>query len=110
LENYIPKGKYFLNGDDPESDQGFCSPAITLSSLFGNDEDIALVSWIRAMEKEQEGYAYSLFLSPLYENIAERYYESRFAELKPFFRAAFPRTIMPNSCSSRPSMGLETCS
>jgi arylsulfatase A-like enzyme len=92
LENYIPKNKYFLSGDDPESDRGsLLSSDTIIQSLLGKDEDIALVSWIRAMEKEQEGYAYSLFLSPLYENYRRRYYESRFADLKALFPRGIPK-------------------
>lgn len=90
LENYIPKGKYFLNGGDPESGQGsLLSGETVVQSLFSNDEDIALVSWVREMEREQDGYAYSLFLSPLYDGYRKRVYESRFADLK----ANFPRGI-----------------
>ncbi len=90
LENYIPKGKYFLNTGDPESEGGllFSSESV-LQSLFSNDEDIALVSWIRAMEKEPEGFAYSLFLSPLYDAYRKQVYEAKFADL----RAVFPRGI-----------------
>ena len=90
LENYIPKKKYFLTGDEAESGQSsFLSSDDFIPTLFGNDEDIALVSWIRAMENTQEGYAYSLFLSPLYEEYRNRYYQSRFADIK----AQFPRGI-----------------
>ena len=90
LENYIPKGKYFLNGGDSESGQGsLLSGETVVQSLFSNDEDIALVSWVRELEVEQEGYAYSLFLSPLYEEYRKRVYEARFANLK----ADFPRGI-----------------
>ena len=90
LENYIPKGKYFLNGGHSESGQGsLLSGETVVQSLFSNDEDIALVSWVRELEVEQEGYAYSLFLSPLYEEYRKRVYEARFANLK----ADFPRGI-----------------
>ena len=92
LETYIPKGKYFLSGGDTDSDQGsFLSSDTIVQSLFSNDEDIALVSWIRAMENEQEGYAYSLFLSPLYEEYQDRYYESRYADLKALFPRGIPK-------------------
>jgi arylsulfatase A-like enzyme len=97
LENYIPKGKYFLSGEDPESNQGLLfSSDNVIQSLFGNDEDIALVSWIRALEKKEQGYAYSLFLSPLYEGYRERYYESRFSELKALFPRGIPKDDYEN--------------
>ncbi|MGD8403406.1 MAG: sulfatase-like hydrolase/transferase [Anaerolineales bacterium] len=92
LEQYIPKKKYFLTGDGFDSKQDFFldSNAI-IPSLFENDEDVALVSWIRAMEKEQEGYAYSLFLSPLYEGYRNYIYENRFADIKALFPRGIPR-------------------
>lgn len=96
LESYIPKSKYFLSGDD-ESDQGLLlSSDNIIQSLFSKDEDIALVSWIRAMEKEEEGYAYSLFLSPLYEKYRNHYYESRFSELKAIFPRGIPKDDYDN--------------
>lgn len=92
LENYIPKGKYFLTGDDTDSEQGsFLSTDKIIQTFFRNDEDIALVSWIRAMEKEKEGYAYSLFLSPFYEEYRNWYYQSRFADIKALFPRGIPR-------------------
>ena len=60
MENHVPLGKLFLTND------GFIYP------LLGKDEDIASVSWIRAMKKKEEGYAYSLFLAHLYEKQRER--------------------------------------
>jgi arylsulfatase A-like enzyme len=55
IEDQVPLGKLFLTNDD------------FIYSLFGKDEDTANVSWIRAMKKREEGYAYSLFLARLYE-------------------------------------------
>ena len=51
MDEYVPLSKLFLASDD------------FIYSLFGNDEDTATVSWIRAMKRTEEGYAYSLFLS-----------------------------------------------
>ena len=92
LEQYIPKKKYFLTGDGFDTRQDFFldSNAI-IPGLFENDEDIALVSWIRAMEKEQAGYAYSLFLAPLYEGYRNYIYENRFADIKARFPRGIPR-------------------
>ncbi|MGB7873445.1 MAG: sulfatase-like hydrolase/transferase [Anaerolineales bacterium] len=60
MDEYVPLGKLFLASDD------------FISSLFEKDEDTANVSWIRAMKKKEEGYAYSLFLARLYEKQRER--------------------------------------
>lgn len=92
LDNYIPKKKYFLTGDNTDSPQGFFLDSDTfIPTLFGNDEDIALVSWIRAMEKKEEGYAYSLFLSPLYEQYRNNYFRKQFADIEAFFPGGIPR-------------------
>lgn len=90
LENYMPKGKYFLGGDTAEAQQAF-SPNKIIPTLFGNDEDIALVSWIRAMESSQDGYAYSLFLSPLFEGYRKHYFEAKYAEIETQFPRGIPR-------------------
>lgn len=59
IDEYIPLEKLFISHDE------------IVSSLFKKDEDIASVSWIRAMKRKDEGYAYSLFLSRLYEKQRE---------------------------------------
>ena len=92
LEQYIPKKKYFLTGDGFDSKQGFFLDSDTIiPTLFENDEDIALVSWIRAMEREESGYAYSLFLSPLYDRYRNYIYNQRFADIKALFPRGIPR-------------------
>lgn len=97
MDTYIPKSKYFLSGDDTGSEQGLLlSSDRIIQTLFKNDEDIALVSWIRAIENEPDGYAYSLFLSPLYEEYRDRYYESRFADLKKLFPRGIPKDDYDN--------------
>jgi arylsulfatase A-like enzyme len=97
LETYLPKSKYFLSGEDASSNQGsVLSGEKIVQSLFSKDEDVALVSWIRTMENEQDGYAYSLFLSPLYEEYRNRYYRARFAELKAQFPRGIPRDDYDN--------------
>ena len=92
LEMYIPKRKYFLTGDATDANQGsFLSSDSFIPTLFGNDEDIAQVSWIRVMERGEEGYAYSLFLSPLYDKYRNRYYEAEFANLLQQFPRGIPQ-------------------
>jgi Arylsulfatase A and related enzymes len=56
-----------------------------IHKLFKNDDDIASVSWLRAMDIGEEGYAYSLFLSQLYE----KYQANQVKQLI----ASFPRGI-----------------
>ena len=60
MEDHVPLGKLFLTNDD------------FINTLFGKDEDIASVSWVRAMKAKEEGYAFSLFLARLYEKQRER--------------------------------------
>jgi arylsulfatase A-like enzyme len=70
LDNYIPRGKLFLKNDN------------LVSALFENDDDIATVSWLRAMkgatEEAEEGFSYSLFLSHIldaYDKVQDRQIE-----------------------------------
>ena len=71
LDNYVPREKLFLNNDT------------LVPSLFSNDDDIATVSWLRAIkgaaEDAEQGYAYSLFLSHVlhaYEKFQDRKIEA----------------------------------
>lgn len=59
IELYIPANELLLTDD------------YFIPEFFKNDEDIARVSWIRAIKKREEGYAYSLFLSHLYERVRD---------------------------------------
>jgi arylsulfatase A-like enzyme len=63
-----------------------------ISTLFEKDDDIASVSWVRSMKVNEEGSAYSLFLSHLYESLQERKIES----LKPLFPRGLPTTGLVN--------------
>ena len=61
MDDHVPLRKLFLAND------------VLISGLFSADEDIASVSWVRAMKnKKEEGFAYSLFLSRLFEQQRER--------------------------------------
>jgi arylsulfatase A-like enzyme len=75
LENLIPKESLYL-----ESYDAF------ISTLFKKDDDIASVSWVRAMKVNEQGSAYSLFLSHLYESLQD----SRMDRLKPLFPRGLP--------------------
>jgi len=59
MDEYVPMGRLFLANDD------------FIYSMFEKDEDTATVSWIRAIKRQEEGYAYSLFLARLYEQLRE---------------------------------------
>jgi arylsulfatase A-like enzyme len=79
IEELIPREKLLLGSLDTP-----------IQDFFRNDEDIASVSWARNMKVKEEGYAYSLFLSHLYENIQENKVES--------YKSLFPRGL-PNTGS-----------
>lgn len=55
LDELVPRTQLYLTTD------GF------IDATFKRDDDIASVSWARIMKKGDAGYAYSLFLSRLYE-------------------------------------------
>src|ERR1700752_667229 len=60
-----------------------------ISALFKNDDDIASIGWLRSMRvQENGGYAYSLFLSHIYESIQEK----RIENLKQNFPRGIPTT------------------
>jgi len=73
----IPKERFLL-----ESNTLF-------SFLFSNDDDIASVSWIQALEQVDDGFSYSLFISKFFNTI-EKLKELRFKDLKQNFPRGFP--------------------
>ncbi|HLF73876.1 MAG TPA: sulfatase-like hydrolase/transferase [Anaerolineales bacterium] len=75
LDELIPRQSLFLESYDT-----------LISTLFENDEDIASISWIRSMQVNEDGSAYSLFLSHLYETLQER----KLKNLKPLFPRGLP--------------------
>jgi arylsulfatase A-like enzyme len=81
LDELIPRESLYL-----ESYDSF------ISTLFENDHDIASVSWVRNIKVNEEGSAYSLFLSHLYESLQEKKIES----LKPLFPRGLPTTGLIN--------------
>ena len=74
MDEYVPLRQLLLTGDD------------FLYSLVGKDEDTASVSWVRAMKRKEEGFAYSLFLAHLYERLRQR----ATLELLPLFPGGIP--------------------
>jgi arylsulfatase A-like enzyme len=77
LDDLIKRNTLFLKND------------IIIPTLFEEDEDIATVSWLRAVRRMDDGYAYSLFLSLLYEEY-DRYLESKYKQLKKFYPRGIP--------------------
>ncbi|HTP01649.1 MAG TPA: sulfatase-like hydrolase/transferase [Anaerolineales bacterium] len=59
-----------------------------VESLFQRDEDIASVSWTRNLNLHEDGYAYSLFFSHLYEILQAGSYK----DLKRMFPRGLPST------------------
>jgi arylsulfatase A-like enzyme len=80
IDDHIPLGRLFLSNDD------------MINAMFEKDEDIATVSWVRAMKKREEGYSYSLFLSHLYE----AYRESQIANVREQFPSGLPHIATDN--------------
>ena len=80
IDEHIPLGKLFLTNDN------------FIESLFWRDEDTATVSWVRAMKRQEEGYAYSLFLS----HVLEAFRERRVANLRSQFPDGLPHIASDN--------------
>lgn len=80
FNEYIPAKNLFLTTD------GF------IPDLFSKDEDIATVSWVRMVKRQEEGYAYSLFLSHIYEP----YQEMKIANLRPYYPRGIPSVKSDN--------------
>ncbi|HET6846870.1 MAG TPA: sulfatase-like hydrolase/transferase, partial [Anaerolineales bacterium] len=74
MDELIPRGELLLG-----------STETFIESLFQNDDDIATVSWARGMKIEDEGFAYSLFLSRLHDVLQRGQIAS--------IEAGFPRGI-----------------
>ncbi len=77
LNELVPWKKLFLDSYDS-----------FVHSLFVNDEDTASVSWTRNVDLKDDGYAYSLFLSHLYQALQDR----RNPELLKMFPRGLPST------------------
>lgn len=60
LELYKPIEELYIQYDE------------LVAKLFGRDEDIASLSWINALKKGSDGVAYSLFLSSVYQQYAQK--------------------------------------
>jgi arylsulfatase A-like enzyme len=74
MEEHVPLEKLFLVNDT------------LINNLFDDDKDTASVSWVRAMKRKEEGFAYSLFLSHILEKQRERI----IANLRPQYPGGLP--------------------
>lgn len=78
IDEYVRRTRLYLEND------------YIIPTLFEEgDGDIAFVSWLRAMRRIDNGYAYSLFLSRLYEKY-DRQLEAKFEGLKRFYPRGIP--------------------
>ncbi len=74
IDEFVPQHRLFLTTDP------------LVYSVFGKDEDIADVAWIRTIKKQDEGFSYSLLLSELYNN----YSHDRMASIAQRFPRGVP--------------------
>lgn len=80
IDNYIPSKQLFLTTDG------------LITDIFANDDDIASLSWVRAIKSREEGFAYSLFLSRFYEP----YQDYKIERLKPYYPRGVPSVKSDN--------------
>lgn len=78
IDDYIPWGDLYLEVD----------PLIT--DMFLNDHDIATIGWKRALDRLEDGYAYSLLFSDLYQKFISNRIK-RFRTSMPNFPRGVPR-------------------
>jgi len=81
IDRLIPRESLYLESYDT-----------LVSTLFKNDDDISSISWIRNMKVNEQGVAYSLFLSHLYETLQDK----RIENLKPLFPRGIPSISQVN--------------
>ena len=92
---FIDQFKHSIDETVPRS-RLFVKKSIDPLSIFESDEDIATVSWVRAMQNRQEGYAYSLFFSHLYDWINGSFEDNLIAGLKSQFPRGLPNIANDN--------------
>lgn len=84
INEYIPQDKLLLFND------GY------IRALFGGDEDIATVSWGRAVKSVEAGYAYSLYLSHLYQSVFDTYRDKKISGIKDDYPYGLPGINVDN--------------
>ena len=83
LDDFVPRVKLFLKNDT------------LIPDLFEKDNDIATVSWLRAMKSADEGYSYSLFLSHVL-SAYEKYTDRKIQGLRSQFPLGIPGIYTDN--------------
>ena len=58
--------------------------------IFNRDEDIADVSWVRTMNRMEDGFAYSLFLSHLYDFFYKKWSDAKYENIKLLYPRGIP--------------------
>jgi choline-sulfatase len=84
LDDYVPWNRLMLTTD------AFPQAA------FARDQDIADVGWTRILNKESDGYSYSLLLSELYSELYRDYVDKKVARFRPFYPLGVPRLRVDN--------------
>ena len=80
ISDWIPRDRLFLRND------------VIIPKFFKQDEDIASVSWVRSIKNKEDEFAYSLFLSHLYEI----YQEEKIKDFRPQFPLGLPNIAGDN--------------
>ncbi len=80
IQEYIPREKLFLSNDE------------VVNTLFNQDYDIASLAWGRALKKQDEGHAYSLYFSEIYKQFRKDIQENT----KKIFPLGIPFTNQDN--------------
>ena len=81
IDEYIPSEQLMLSSFDN-----------IVKALFSNDEDLASIGWTRTMKVDEEGYAYSLFLSHIYEYLEKK----KVQDLQSLFPRGLPTATSDN--------------
>jgi choline-sulfatase len=81
INDFVPRSRLFLKDD-----------SIIPTTLFEDDDDIATVSWLRALKGREEGFSYSLFLSHMLYAL-ETFQDRKIANLQEQFPTGLPRVF-----------------
>ena len=78
IDDYISRESLFINSDK------------IVELFFSKDEDIASVSWLRALKQRGTGYSYSLNFPLIYETLRQRKFKSIINSLQGNFPRGLP--------------------
>ena len=80
IDVFTPRERLFRQSD------------VLIDALFKKDEDIASLSWARALKQQEESGDYSLYFSQLYQ----RYRQRKYNDLQPHFPRGVPNINTDN--------------